>query len=126
MADYLRVGISATYSENSDYSDPETQTAWTDWTETPDEYRELKLQVDTTPAVALDVSDFATVSFVAIRNTDDNNFVTVVWTDSAANANTQKLAAGRCLVIPDIDPSATFSLQANNAAVVCKLLIAGT
>lgn len=125
MADYLKVQLEMTHSENADYSDPEWRSKWDAVALTPDEVRAMKIEIDTS-AVSLDFTDFATVTLFAVQNTNATNFVTVTWTDSAANANTQKVQPGRILVIPDIAPATNPTLTADTAAVVCKLAIAGT
>ena len=125
MTDYTRVHVGLAYSENSDYSDPEFKLNWADYTLTPDEFRQFKLQIDTS-TVSLDVTDFATVTLFAFKNIDTTNFVTVTWTDTAANSNTTVVPAGGFLVLSDIDPATNPTFLADTAATVGKLVVVGS
>ena len=80
----------------------------------------------TTPGTELQVSKWlSTIKSFLVKNKDDTNFVTLSWTDNDANANDQKIPAGRSMLIPDINPASTLKIVADTAACVCKMNIDG-
>jgi len=79
-----------------------------------------------TGGTTLDTSNFTTGTCFGLKNTDGANFVTVTWTDSAANSNTQKIPAGGLFHVPDFDPATDPTITADTANVICELIVAGT
>lgn len=70
-------------------------------------------------------ASLTTVDYFIVHNEDTSNFVTVVWTDEASNANTQKVKAGKFLVIPGVDDSQTWTITADTADVQCTVYLVG-
>jgi len=127
MADYFKLRLIATYSPNSDYSDP---TLISDWTvdETPNEVVLRKVEA-ATGGTAVSVTDMDDpLLYLMVRNKDDSNYVDVDYTEGAAGAATPtiRLLAGQACVITDIDTTASITLTANTSAVDCDVLIVGS
>jgi len=74
----------------------------------------------------LGLTHFASVDHLIICNLDGSNFVTVEWDDAAAHTNTIVVAAGKVAIIPDVDPSATVTVTADTAVVLCDIFVAGS
>ena len=75
---------------------------------------------------AIPATFFTTCNAVIVKNLDPTNFVTLSWSDSVPSAaNQQKIAAGRSMTIPDVDPSATWKLVADAAGCKCELIATG-
>lgn len=126
MPDDVKAVLTVTHSENDDYSNPEWVSNWDAYEVDPDEVINQKVEAALSGGTTIGISYLASVTFLAIKNTDSTNFVTVTWTDSAANANVQKVPAGGLFAVPDVDPSATFKITADTAVVICKIVITGT
>ncbi len=95
-------------------------------TTTPDELLPQLLECETTPGSVIDATHFASVNYVIIRNIDSANFVTVEWDNAAATTQTQVIAAGKFIVLSDVDPSASLTVVADTAACLCEILIDGS
>lgn len=132
MADNLKVDVVTTYSENTDYSDPEWITAWDPYEIDPDEAA-LNLMVlaqtggTTIDTTALDLTDGAAMLMV-IKNLDTTNYVQVAYTDISTTACVNRIPAGGLFVAPMVDPSTGANtgpvLTANTANVRCRVIIA--
>jgi hypothetical protein len=127
MTDYAKYTFRAIFSKNSDYSDPDVDSRIRQYVATPDEgfYRER--EVGTIIETLIVASEFPTsIDTVIIWNQDPTNYIAVGWTDNGANANTQRVPAGKFLVIPDIVPSTAITGIANTAACECLIFATGT
>lgn len=92
----------------------------------PDEVLGGLLECDITTGTTLDISILASVNYAIVKNEDDGNFATVTWDNANGDTQTQVIAAGKFTVICDLDPSATFKIVADTAAVLCDILIDGS
>ena len=126
MADNLKIALQGTYSENTDYSDPEFITNWADWELDPDEAHTGKMDVGTASAEDVDQRGMATITLMAIKNTDPTNLVTFVWESSVGAGQSVTIAKNSLFVTSDIVAGGTTTLQATGAAVKVKILTCGT
>ena len=77
MADYAKLQMALTYSENSDYSSPRLKPPLDNWTSsTPTRY-EVQYVTVGTAAETFDLSSFTTILLILINNQDATNFVDV-------------------------------------------------
>lgn len=125
MADYFKLALAATYSEQSDYTSPEWEIdsgIWDPYEINPTEKWGPSKVSAATGGTTLTLSGFLSTSAVMIlKNTDSTNYVQVGWTDVSTTACVARVPAGGVLVIPDVDPATAVVLTANGAAVVCKV-----
>jgi len=126
MSDYLKTVVKITHSENSDYSDPESVTNWDDMTETPDEVWTHKIEASTSAGTTLTTSVLASSTLLAVKNTDSTNFVTATISTAGTATVAVKISAGDVFVTPDYLTSGNLLLVADSAAVICKIVIAGS
>lgn len=126
MTDYAKAKFSCVYSEDSGYIDEEWHTNWDAYDLTPDEGETFKVEAALAPGTTISFSYLSAATLLAIKNESTVNFITVTWTDSALNANTQKVPAKGLLVIPDLSPATSVVLTANVAVCTCKICILGT
>lgn len=126
MADYCKLRLITTYSDNSDYSDPVVEADWSAEYR-PDEIIQRKVEAATggTAVTATDLDD--PIIALAIYNRDDTNYVEVDYTEGAAGAATPtiRVPAKGLAVIPDIDSTAAITITANTAACICDVIILG-
>jgi len=121
---YFKAKLQTTFSENSDYSNPQFSPDWAAFELTPDEAESYTIKVDTVGDTVTTNTRFTTVTFCAIKNMDSTNYVTAVYTTSVAQ--TCIIPAGGMLILPTFAAAGNLALQANGASVVCKVVIAGT
>ena len=93
---------------------------------TPDEFWHQRIECAIGAGETIDISNFGTVQALLVKNTDSANFVNVTRDNAAAATVVDKMLAGDAMVQPDVDPSATFNIAADTAAVVCDVLVLGT
>lgn len=128
MANNFKLEVKGTYSENSDYSDPEWISNLAAYEIDPDEAA-LNINIvaatggTTIDTATMDLTDGAATTLV-LKNTDASNYVQVAWTDISTTACVARVPAGGLLVVPMMDPSPAPVITANTAAVRCKVLIA--
>lgn len=127
MSDYFKVRTIATFSENSDYSDPEFATNFVDYEITPDEAQVIKIEADT-GGTTIETGTYTDLTYVEVVNLDETNYVdVVVTTDSKSGSITVRCPKnGGRAVICDVNPANDIALTANTAACLCKVVIAGT
>jgi hypothetical protein len=128
MADYSRLSVAYTYSENSDYSAPKLKTNLDNYTSSASTHYEVQYREVGTSAETLEMGGFTAVEHVVIKNKDATNYVTCTW-DSAGNGSTDniiRIAAGKFAVIPDLTPGSDLILTANTAACDCEVIVVGT
>ncbi len=126
MADNLKLAVRGTFSENTDYSDPEWITNWDDWELEPDEAHTGKMDVGTARAEDIDQRGMGTITMLAIKNTDSTNYVTLIWESSAGAGQSVQIAKDSFFCTSDVVAGGTTTLQANGAAVKVKILTCGT
>jgi len=128
MTDYGRVSLRASYSEDENHTDPEWEAKWSDYDVTPDEGHSSTVEVGTGATTIIANTLYATMSVLAVQNLDPvgGNQIDVSWTDTAANANTQKIPPKGVLVVPDVDGTVAVTAQATNSAVKARVAAMGT
>ena len=128
MSDYAKATLSATFSEKSDYTDPEWVTNWADYEVTPDEAETYKVICDTSSGTTVATSKFANATLLAVKNTDATNYVTATFRSAGNSAvdNIIQIAAKGLLVVTDFTVASDLLLVANGSAVDCKILIVGS
>jgi hypothetical protein len=131
MADYAKLSIGLTYSENSDYSNPRLKPLIAAFESTTATHYAALLMTVGTSAETVALDNWTTIESVIVKNNDTTNYVTVTASDTAATGTTdvaQRVAKGRILVLPDVTggSSKTLTLQANTAACDCEIFIFGT
>lgn len=125
MADYSRLRLVYEKSTASDYSKPDSHYVSDEFT--PTQHLVERVISAAVAGTTIDLGHLTSMSVVVINNLDTTNFVSVGWTDTAANANTQKLPAGTVMVIPDLDPTAAdLVLTADTGACLCAVSYGGT
>lgn len=128
MSDYLKVRTVTTFSENSDYSDPEFVTNFVDYEITPDEAMIFKVEADT-GGTTFELGSFADITYLEVVNLDTTNYVDVTV---STDANSSTTFSARCpksggrFVVCDPDPADDLVLTANTAACLVKVVIAGS
>lgn len=125
MAENLKAELKITYSENSDYTDPEWVTNWDAYEMDPDSCEQYRI-IAATGGTTLNVDHLtaASAAFFAVKNTDSTNYVSItVRAMGDADDAVLRVYAGQmtCLAI---DPVTDPIFTANSAAVDCKVLIA--
>ena len=128
MADYSKLNVSVTYSENSDYSAPKLKTRLDPFESTSSTHYEVQYREVGTSAETLELGGFTTIEYLVVKNKDATNYVTATF-DSAGNStvdNILRVAAGKILVLTDVTPGSDLILQANTAACDCEVVIVGT
>jgi len=131
MSDYARLKLIYEKSTASDYS--RALQHYVTEVFTPDEHLIAHVIEAATGGTTVTLGHLASVNILVVANLDTTNFVSVTWTDTATNANTQKIgaasAAGKAkvLVIPDVDPTAAnLVITADTAACLCEVSYGGT
>jgi len=129
MADYARIEMLGKVAENTAFSpskmvfDPDNFTLLSG----ADEFMHLETQADT-GGTTITFSQFATINFLGIKNTDGTNYVTATFR-SAGNSSTNnilRIAAGGFLCVTDVTAANNLTLTANSSACDCQLIIVGT
>jgi hypothetical protein len=132
MADLLTMSIAAVLTNTNETQNygtwpySSTTTTGHEFTETPDEFSVNTVEAATGGGSAVDVSEFTTVTYLGVYNTDGANFITVSFDNAAAATVALKVLAGQVLIVPDVDPSASVTIVADTAACFCKTLVTGT
>lgn len=108
MADYAKISVRAVHSENSDYSDPLSDTKQVKSILTPTEsVFSSRVLIATTPGITPDIDLLSAGAQVVIQNLDSSIDCVATWDDSDGNSNTQRIPAGAILVLPDVDATST-------------------
>jgi len=125
VTDYARARLTLEVSENSDYSRPYMKEE-VSLVLTPSETRFQKITADD-GGVALVTSEFTTINYIVIENTDTANYVDVTWDPVASGTNNvSRVALGEHLVITDHTPATNLTLTCDTGlTAVCKVWILG-
>jgi hypothetical protein len=127
MSKYARIRVGLEISDYSDYSRP--RVAEFEDTLTPDEFEvDREVECETT-GTTIATTNYTTVTRVIIRNMDTTNYVSLVYRSiggGGAAVQTQRIAAGRTLILTDFDPATSPVLTANTAPVLIQYSITGT
>lgn len=131
MADYAKLAITATYSENSDYSSPNSVRTFPAYEiSTPTDFDEYKVTADTGGGTAVSLAKYAAagITMLVVKNRDATNYVTATYITAGGGVTTQtvRIPAGGFLVLCDVTSTTALTLAANSAAVKCEVFIAGT
>jgi hypothetical protein len=128
LADYAKLALALTYSENSDYSSPKLKTSLDNWTSTTATHYEVQYREIGTSSETIELGGFTTIECLVLKNKDSTNYVTATF-DSAGNSsvdNILRVGAGKILVLTDVTPGSDLLLQANTAACDVEIIIVGT
>lgn len=124
MSEYAKLRLQCEHSAFSDYGSSSVHNILDEITPS---MSMVKHRVPcATGGTTIFTTQFTTVSYLVVFNTDSTNFVTLGWTDAAADGNTIVLAAGEFTVIPDVDGSTSPTITADTAACDCEVTIFGT
>ena len=128
MADYAKFGAACVYSKNSDYSSPKINTAIADLALTPDEYLHDEVECDTGGGTTVNLTRFATITCLLVKNNDATNYVTATFRSAGNSAvdNILRVSAGGWLMTTDVTAANNLVLAANGAAVECEVVVTGT
>ena len=130
MSDYCKAQLTAVYSENADFSDPEIDTSnWEEFVLTaPTKSEERKVVATSSAAITIVTATYTTVALFAVKNLDPTNYVTCVYKTAGggATAQTCRIPAGGMLILSDLTAATSPTLQATSANCLCKVFIAGT
>lgn len=120
-----KITVIPVYSPNSDY-DPNL-IVLQDYDETLSSPTKFYHTVQSIPTAAytLDLAQFTTVDFCYIKNLDTTNFVVVTLT-TASGACVLKVPAGRSIVVPQVAVANDLLMDADTAACICEIVLAGT
>jgi len=93
-----------------------------------DEWMRKNISAPNGAPVDIDCSSLVggAITQFCVKNRDGANPVTLTWTDSAANANTQEIPAYGIAVIPDVDATVPPTLEGTGGIVICDVFYAGT
>lgn len=128
MADFAKLALSLTYSENSDYSQPRLKPPIDPWESTTVTHYEVQYRNIGTSTETLELGGFTTIECLIVKNKDTTNYVTATF-DSAGNGSTDnvlRIHKGFPLVVSDVTPGSDLILQANTAACDVEVIILGT
>jgi len=128
MADKAKAELKITYSENTNFTDPQWITNWDNYEVDPDEGETRTVQADTGGGSTVTTSQYSAVTLLAVKNTDTSNLATATFR-TAGNSTTDniiQIPAGGLLVISDYTPANNLVLVATGAAVTCKVAVVGT
>jgi len=127
MADTSVTEISISYTKSGASSAWDTHSLSVDGT--PDEQRKMIVECAITTGDDIDLTNFASIEQVVVKNLDGSNFVTVSWDTATYGGGTtvgQKVLAGQALILTDVDPSATFNVTADTAACIVEINVIGS
>lgn len=124
MADTTTLALSAVTKDGSAVTQDTFSPA--DESISSDEQWHLKIECVTGAGSTIAVSHFASAKRLIVVNTDGANFVNVTHDNAAGATVVTKILAGETYMTPDFDPSATFKIVADTAAVICDILILGS
>ena len=120
-----KITVIPVYSPNADY-DPNL-CVLQDYDETltsPTKFYHTIQSIPTT-AYTLDLAQFTTVDLLYVKNLDSTNYVDVTVT-TASGACVLKVPAGRSVVVPQVAVANDLLMDANTAACIVEIFIAGT
>lgn len=123
---YTQAVLQFVTSENSDYTSPAMYNTPFSYTTTAPAQFVTYTKACTTSGTTIELSNFASVLGVVVRNKDTANYVDVAWTYSAT-ASKAKVPAGAWMFIPTpVTIANDLTITANTATVDCDLIIIGT
>jgi hypothetical protein len=126
MADYSRLNVSYTYSENSDYSNPRLKTSLDPYESTAStEYEVHSGPIGFSASETIETGGFTTIQHVVVKNNDATNYLSVTFVNAAAATVVLRVLAGQFLVFSDIAEASDIIVQANTAAVDADIVIVG-
>lgn len=128
MADYVKYQLNVIHRASADgtiYLDEDFSARSKIETAADEVYNHL-IEAALTTGSDLDLTHFASANYLTIHNLDGTNFITLTWDDANADTNHIVIAAGKFVVMPDVDPSATVNLTADTAACLCRVLVDGS
>lgn len=126
MTDYALITVRGKFSRNSDYSDPEQDTGTLSAAEIPDNCIHFVSDVATSARTIVGAGEWTSCEGLLVINNDATNFVTLSYTDAAADAQTIDVLAGGMFLTQDIDPSVAVTITADTAACECEVFCIGT
>lgn len=128
MPDFVRVGVDALYSKNSDLSAPRFNRDWPTYEPVlSDEHIFLEVEA-ATAGTTVTTSYLATSELLIVKNRDTTNYVQATF-DSAAGSsvdNIVRIRPGGFLISTDFTPAQNLVLAANSANVRCSVFIVGS
>lgn len=127
MADYAKYELTATYSENSDYSTPLFKRTFPTMTNTPTELKTLKVSCVTSSGTTIELTDLftgGTRAMLIVANRDATNYVTLV-VRSLGNAvsDSVRIYPGELYVNSAMDPAYDLVITADTSACICEVLV---
>ena len=132
MADYGKIAVEATLSEESDYSDPYAKREFALYeVTTPTDGGVEKATCDLTPGTSFSVAKYTAMTGFVFKNLDTTNYVTVTFytVGKGATSCVSRVPAKGVLVVPDPDPSqnsGVWTFVANGAACKAEIFVMGT
>mgnify|MGYP001562924485 CR=1 FL=1 len=131
MPDYLKVELTATLSENSDYSSPYSKRVFKAYEITTPTDGGLEKVTCDTGGTSFSVAKYSAMTEFTFKNLDAANYVTVLYysVGGAAQVQTARVPAGGVHSISDPDPtrnSGVWTFTANGASVKAEVFVAGT
>lgn len=111
---------------SSDYSNPAMYNTPYEYTTTSATQFVTYTKTCTTSGTTIELSNFATLLGVIVRNLSTSNYVDVAWTYSAT-ASKARVPAGAWMFIPTgITVANDLVITANTASVDCDITLIGT
>lgn len=129
MADkYVKAEVKVTVSTSPDHSDPkwiyEAEDPITEEVESTSRHDEM--EIGTSSESIENVGRYSAVNLFYVRNRDATNYVTITYkAASLAGTITDRIPAGRAIMLANLDPAQDVTLQANGAAVLVDIIIIG-
>lgn len=126
MAEYSKLSVVYVNSPYSDYTSPTIDTIDVAAYENTTATNAMRFNATAkTTGTTIVLTNWTSISGIIVKNLDTTNYVTVTWTDPGTNANSQRLTAGKILVIPSAAVSASLVLTANTANCEVVVIIEG-
>lgn len=125
MADNEKLTVGAVFSAFTDYTRPKNELEPVEITGTPSYVVCGERTAPTGGITLLEAGEWTTLNTLVVKNDDATNFVTVGYTDAAADAQTVDVLAGGIFVTQDVDPATAVTLTADTAACDVKVYASG-
>lgn len=122
----VKVEVKITNSPNADYSDPAWVYEGVAYEMDPEAVEFINgLQIGTGAETLMRTDRYTSLLCFYVKNLDTSNYLTLVYTSTLGVSRSTKILAGADLLLSDVDPATSPTLQANGASVLCDIIMGG-